>query len=186
MKVERRPYTQRARAERTEATRRRILDAALERFTEDWYDEVTLASIAKHAGVSQQTLVNHFGSKEGLVEAVTAQLEPELRGLRERVAPGDLDGLVDALMEQYEEIGDANARWAAMEERTPAIAPLLARARAYHRDSVAEILGVADERRATVLAVATDVLTWKMLRRDHGLSREATAAALRTMLEALR
>ncbi|HEY8583651.1 MAG TPA: helix-turn-helix domain-containing protein [Capillimicrobium sp.] len=181
-----RTYTQRARAERTEATRRRIVDAALQRFTEDWYDEVTLASVAAQAGVSQQTLVNHFGSKEGLVEAVAAQAEPEYRGLRDRVAPGDVEGLVGALMEQYEASGDANARWAALEERTPAIAPLLARARAFHRESVAATLGVTDEQRKTLLAVATDVLTWKMLRRDHGLSADETAAALRDLVEALR
>ena len=185
MKTERRQYTQRARAERTEATRQRILDAALERFTEDWFDEVTLASVAKQADVSQQTLVNHFGSKEGLVEAIAERIDPEIRSIRERVAPGDVPGLVDALMEQYEATGDANARWAALEDRTPVIAPYLARGRAFHRESVAATLGVTDEQRKTTLAVVTDVLTWKMLRRDHGLSAEETAAALLDMLEAL-
>jgi AcrR family transcriptional regulator len=185
MKTERRQYRMGARAEATAATRQRILDAAVRQFSEQWYDEVTLASVAKEAGVSQQTLVNHFGSKEGLVDAMAAQVQPAIEAIRDRVAPGDVDGLVDALMEQYEESGDANARWAAMEERVPVIAPYLAEGRAYHRDWVGETLGVTDEHRKTVLAVATDVLTWKMLRRDHGLSPEETRAALRDMLEGL-
>ncbi len=35
------------------------------------------------------------------------------------------------------------------------------------------------------LIVATDVYTWKLLRRDQGLSREQTAAAIRHMVQAI-
>ena len=35
------------------------------------------------------------------------------------------------------------------------------------------------------LIVATDVYTWKLLRRDQGLSRERTAAAIRHMVQAI-
>jgi hypothetical protein len=35
------------------------------------------------------------------------------------------------------------------------------------------------------LSAATDVTTWKYLRRDHGLSRARTAAVLQELIEAL-
>lgn len=74
MKTERRPYRQTARAAAAAATRERILDVATEQFLERYYDEVTLAAIAKQAGVSQQTVINHFKSKEGLLEVAVERL----------------------------------------------------------------------------------------------------------------
>jgi hypothetical protein len=41
------------------------------------------------------------------------------------------------------------------------------------------------ERRVTQLVVATDVFTWKLLRRDTGLGRRQTAVAMRELVEAL-
>jgi hypothetical protein len=35
------------------------------------------------------------------------------------------------------------------------------------------------------LVVATDVYAWKLLRRDRGLSRDETAAAIRRIVDAL-
>jgi hypothetical protein len=35
------------------------------------------------------------------------------------------------------------------------------------------------------LVVATDVYTWKLLRRDQGLSRRKTAAAIRRIIEGI-
>ncbi|HEX6945197.1 MAG TPA: helix-turn-helix domain-containing protein, partial [Casimicrobiaceae bacterium] len=66
-----------ARAEAAAATRARILDVAIEQFLERWYDEVTLAGIARAAGVSQQTVVNHFGGKEALLEQAVERWGPE-------------------------------------------------------------------------------------------------------------
>ena len=54
-------------------TRRRLLDAAIEQFTSNPYEDVTIAGIAAAAGVSHQTLLNHFESKEALAVAA-AQL----------------------------------------------------------------------------------------------------------------
>ncbi|HEX7131347.1 MAG TPA: TetR/AcrR family transcriptional regulator, partial [Iamia sp.] len=57
------------RSARTAATRRRIAEAAAALFMEHPFAEVTLAGIAEAAGVSHQTVLNHFESKEGVARA---------------------------------------------------------------------------------------------------------------------
>ena len=46
-------------------------------------------------------------------------------------------------------------------------------------------VGVERRRRLAQLVAICDVYTWKLLRRDQGLSRERTAAAIRHMVQAI-
>ena len=46
---------------------REILETALRLFTEQGYDDTTIAQIAREAGVSQRTLFRYFGTKEDLL-----------------------------------------------------------------------------------------------------------------------
>ena len=48
----------------------RLLHAARDRFSTEGYENATTASIARQAGTSESQLVKHFGSKEGLLEAI--------------------------------------------------------------------------------------------------------------------
>jgi AcrR family transcriptional regulator len=64
-----RTYTQDRRAESTAATRRRILDATLDLYKELGVPATTLAAVADRADVSRGTILNHFGSSEGLLGA---------------------------------------------------------------------------------------------------------------------
>jgi hypothetical protein len=45
--------------------------------------------------------------------------------------------------------------------------------------------GAARQRRLAQLVAVTDVYTWKLLRRDKGLSRDQTVLAVRELVEAL-
>ena len=164
------------RAAAADATRERILEAAAEAFLERWYDDITLAEVAKRAGVSGQTVINHFGGKEALAAATYERLGEQITSLRYTPEPGDVAGLVEALMQDYERTGDAVIRLLALEERVPSLQQLLGRGRESHRDWVEEMFLAPDL--VPELVVATDVYTWKRGRRDQGVSREPPPAAL--------
>lgn len=50
-----------------------ILDAALALFALEGYNATSTSKIARHADVSEGLIFRHFGSKEGLLQAVIAQ-----------------------------------------------------------------------------------------------------------------
>src|SRR5438270_11882230 len=99
---DRRRYRLVARAEAAAATRERLLASAWRHFSERAFDGVRLADVASDAGVSVQTLLSHFGSKDGLfVAAWQWRMAPE--GARRESAPvGDVRAAVRVLYDSYE------------------------------------------------------------------------------------
>jgi AcrR family transcriptional regulator len=69
-----RRYEQRARAEEADRTRRRIVDAALERLRDAPAEPVSMERIASMAGVARSTVYAIFGSRAGLFDAVGVEL----------------------------------------------------------------------------------------------------------------
>ena len=134
MKSATRTYVQSQRASSTQATRERLLTAAEAAFTAAVYEDVTLAAVAKEAGVSHQTLLNHFESKEGLFNAVIEGLKEQIVDRRSEVEPGSVARVIDYLMSQYEEMGDVNARYAMTAERFPLVAEAMRFGRDSHRE----------------------------------------------------
>jgi AcrR family transcriptional regulator len=59
--------------------RARIRDAAREQFAEHGFERTTIRGIAAAAGVSPGLVRHHFGSKQGLKDAVDAHVVEELR-----------------------------------------------------------------------------------------------------------
>ncbi|MDB5449250.1 MAG: TetR/AcrR family transcriptional regulator [Phenylobacterium sp.] len=169
----RRPYRQSVRARAAEETGERILDAFSARLRDGWFDEIRLEDVAAEAGVTVQTVIRRFGGKAGLLEAQGERLNTEVQGRRD-VAPGDVPGAIEALLEDYEASGDLVMRSLAQEDRHPAIRRLTDLGRGNHRawlDGVFApwLAGLsADEarRRTDALVAATDVYLWKLLRRD--------------------
>ena len=182
----------RARAEAVEATRERIARAAMQRFLAEPYEEVTIASVARDAGVSHQTLLNHFESKDGLFAAAAERFSADLAASREGRATSDPESVVALLMEQFERSGDGNVRLALLHERIEAVRAGLERGRANHQGWLAEVFedrlpSDRAERRRTLAALhaATDVYTWKLLRRDLGHGRRATQRIMTDMVRAI-
>jgi AcrR family transcriptional regulator len=186
MKVARQhAYTMRSRAESVAATRDRIARAMLKLALAQPYEDITLVAIAQASGVSHQTVLNHFESKEGVAAAAAQVLADETGNARAKARPGDVPGAIGVLVGEYERIGDANARWAMSAERLGSLAPLLDEARAGHQTWLQWIFGTmlpktpAAQRKAIVaLHAATDVYTWKLLRRDLQLTRPETEAVM--------
>jgi AcrR family transcriptional regulator len=63
-----------SRAEQRDATRRRIVDAAIETFTEQGFGAASTRDIAARAGVTQGLLTYHFASKDDLWRAAADQV----------------------------------------------------------------------------------------------------------------
>ena len=57
-----------SRTRQTQATRRRIVDAAAELFVAEGYAATTLAQVARRAGVAVQTVYFHFGNKRTVLK----------------------------------------------------------------------------------------------------------------------
>jgi AcrR family transcriptional regulator len=78
----------RSQAERSEATRGALIEAARPLFAERGYAGVGTEQIVRAAGVTRGALYHHFDGKRELFEAVYVQLEVELA---ERIASGALE-----------------------------------------------------------------------------------------------
>ena len=181
-----------ARAEAVERTRARMLDAAVSLAETRLVSQITLEDIAATAGVSVQTLLRHFGSRAGLINAARRHALATV-GEERRTPVGDLGAAVHAVVQHYERRGDTVVSMLAQEHADPATREVTDTGRAFHRRWVeavfAPLLPPEDDARREVLvdllAVATDVYTWKQLRRDRGLSQGATEERIRHLIGAL-
>lgn len=167
-----------SRVEAVAATRERIAQSALALLMARPYEDVTLADIASGAGVSHQTVLNHYASKEGAALAAIELVRAETEILRTSVRVGDPRHAVEVLVAQYERFGDLNVSWATSADRLGGLAVVLDHARAAHRNWLEEVFSAslpatpaARRRSVNALHVATDVFTWKLLRRDLHVSR---------------
>lgn len=186
----RRPYRMSARAAAAAATRERLLAAAWEQFAARPYEEVRLQEVAAAARVTVQTLHLRFGSKEELFSAAFAWWGSREIATRDEAPVGDVAAAVANLFDHYESQGAAVLRMLSQEERIPAVATMTEAGRAYHRAWVERTLapqlrgsrGARRRRRLAALVVATDVFTWKLLRRDLGLGRSEAESVVAEMV----
>jgi len=175
----------RVRADSIDATRQRILDAAVDGLWRRRASEVRLEDVATAAGVTVQTVLRIFGRKSALLASASAQLRDRILEQRESAAPGDLAGTVSALFDHYEDMGDFVIRNLADEEVLPELRGWLEQGRRAHRQSMqrqfAPQLARAGDRELVLdaLVIACDVYTWKLLRRDAGKSRDDAEACVR-------
>lgn len=188
----RRPYRMRARADAAERTAVRIMDAAIALWREKGFDEFTLHDVARRAEVSLSTVMRRFGSKEGLAEAVLTSDRVGTQSSRDAVTPGDIDGAVRMIVDDYEDNGDAVIRMLALEDRIDVIRRVVEAGRVAHAEWVSRVFAPAlassparRRRQALQLVVATDVYTWKLLRRDRRLEVREVRAVMSGMCEAI-
>lgn len=188
---QKRSYTMRARAERVEETRRRILQASFD-LRQEWLEaDIGLDGIADRAGVSVQTVLRHFGSKDQLFDATEDFARDAV--VEERRAPvGDIEAAVEAIVNHYEIRGDGVVIMLAQEAGNERIRQLTTKGKAMHREWVREVFApqlaatrLPVEHAVDLLVVATDVYTWKLLRRDRALSRPETERRIHQLVTAI-
>jgi len=181
------------RAEAAAATAERILDAAVEVFWELPTDQISLDDVAARAGVTVQTVIRRFGGRDGLFAAAGARESERVGRQRDEAVPGDIDGATRILIEHYEAVGDRVLKLLAEETHVPGLRTIVEQGRALHRawcgrvfaGAVDPLKGLERERRLAQLVAVCDVYTWKLLRRDAGLSRRQTELALVELLNPL-
>jgi AcrR family transcriptional regulator len=180
----RRAYTSAKRASSAEDTYRRIIAATIGLYGERFHDQITLEDIAGRAGVTVQTVLRRFGSRNGLLEAAGEFGAAEVGAQRGRAPVGDVPGIVENLFDHYEDLGPSVLRLLAQEDRVPVLGTITARGRRMHREWVRTVFapflrGHRDpELVEAELAAVTDVYVWKLLRLDFGLDRARASTAL--------
>lgn len=188
-----RPYKQVARALARERTREALLDAADEEFDQGRWRRASLDMLAAKAGVTKQTLLRHFGSKDGLLLQALARGAVQVLDQRFNAPSGDIGGAVDNLLEHYEAFGRRGLRIGTWQEGPVVLAKLEHVARQVHYNWVEHAFapwlepleGEARVMRRAALIALCDVHTWWLFSHDLGLERAEIRATMTNAIELL-
>jgi AcrR family transcriptional regulator len=188
-----RAYEQVAREHSRRETHEALLEAAEEELYEGRWQRTSLEEMARRAGVTKQTLLRHFGSKDGLL--LQSLMRGAARILEQRwdTSPGDIAGAVENVLDHYEDWGERSLRIGAWQRESPVLATISQAAREVHYKWVehafapwlADLDGATRARRRAALIVLCDVQTWWILSRDLGLPREEIQRILADLIERL-
>ncbi|HEY1689118.1 MAG TPA: TetR/AcrR family transcriptional regulator [Solirubrobacteraceae bacterium] len=188
-----RPYKQVARAEAQQRTQIALLNAADEEIYEGRWPKASLERLATRAGVTKQTLLRHFGSKDGLLLHALIRGAAQVRDQRWRAPRGDIDGAVTNLLDHYEAWGERSLRIGAWLDGPALLAEISKAARQVHHEWVDYVFGswlegieepLRTHRRAALIAIC-DVHAWWLLARDLELPRAEVHATLSEAIERL-
>jgi AcrR family transcriptional regulator len=191
--ISQRPYKKVARAEGQQRTREALLDAAIDELHGEGWQKTSLEAFSQRAGVTKQTLLRHFGSKDGLLEAAFRRLSEGVRRERGEAPVGDVPGAVRNLVDHYERYGDLVIRMLGEGHWFYLVRRATDHGRQVHREWVektfepqlAVFSGDVRERRLAQLVTVCDVYVWKLLRGEMKLGVPQTELALIEMIEGL-
>jgi AcrR family transcriptional regulator len=181
-----RTYVKVARATAEERTRIALLNVAEATFFEGRWEATSLHSMATEAGVTKQTLLRHFGSKDRLLEQAFQRAFERVEAQRMQSPVNDISGAVDNLLDHYDAVGDASLKIASM-DGGGLVADIGRRARQLHYEWIDHAFGTwlaapsehERQRLRAILITLCDVRAWHILTRELRLSR---AEARRSLL----
>jgi len=179
----------------------RVLSAAAELVAEDSFHTATMNDLARRAGVARATVFTRFGSKLGVLEALSLRCAggPEMLAIREAQNIEDpvaaLDRLLEAGCDLWEKEGYIMVQLKAILVLEPdATAIIDAQYEDQHsgmqglvrRLARAGLLreGWTQTRATAALHALTSVETFMLLRRNHGLTLAQVKATITQMARA--
>ena len=179
----------------------RVLTAAEELIVAGGFAEATVTELAERAGVARATVFSRFGSKLGVLEALSRRCAggPRMQAIRAAVALDDpqrvLPVLIDATSEHWEEQGHILRTMKAVAELEPSARELVDAQREDQRTSIEAVVAtlvrggrtseLSRPRLVAALHLVTSLEAFMELRRDAGLSLAATKDVLVRMGEGL-
>ena len=166
-----REYRSELRAEQAEETRKRILDATL-RVMAAGIASVSIAAVAREAGVSVPTVYRHFGTKSELLAALYPHLVRRV-GMYEMAPPRSVEEFRRAIrsifdrLDVFDDLTRAAVASPAAEQARSVTMPDRLRLTGQFVDTIAPGLSEADRKRITrvmvILTTSSALRTW----RDH-------------------
>jgi AcrR family transcriptional regulator len=189
--IDRRPYKKVAREQSQQRTREALLEAAIDEFYADRWGKASLEALAARAGVTKQTLLRHFGSKEGLLIQALVRGAAQVLDERWSAPVGDVDGAIENLLDHYELWGRRARQIGAWQDAPSVLAKLSQAGRQLHYQWVdfafapqlEGLDGAAHARLRAELIVICDVQTWWILAHDLELPRAEIKAILIGMID---
>ena len=178
------------RADHAEQTRGRILDAAIAQMSDAPVESLTVAGVAKRAGIAERTIYRHFQTRDALLAAVWPRMQSlvgsrgfprtaaDLVGTPRRLFPAfdSQEGPVRASV--YSEAG-REVRLRANDERKAAMLACV-------RDALPELDAEAAHRRAAAVQLLNSAFAWSAMRDfwdlDGKAAGEAAAEAIAILL----
>jgi AcrR family transcriptional regulator len=129
------------RSEHVAQTRERILDAALQLFSNRGAQATTMNEVARQADVSPTTVTNHFPTHESLIEAVVARVVADIQVPDSTIFTGtrSLTGRLRVLTAAMFEFFERTMRWFELLGAELIEVPALARAEAAFWDSIRQL-----------------------------------------------
>ena len=113
--------------------RRRLLELGTELFTRNAYDELSMAAIARRAGISKALLYHYFPSKQAYFRATLADKAQELAAVTEpdpRLPPAEqLRASLDAFLAWVEANGEGYAKFTRSAGAVPELRELMEQVR---------------------------------------------------------
>ncbi|MFI7672186.1 TetR/AcrR family transcriptional regulator [Actinophytocola sp. NPDC049390] len=192
-----RRYEMRARADSSAATRQRIVRATIDLAFELERVDATLDQIARRAETSVQTILRHFGTRDGLMTAAIEHAGADVAEER-RDPAGGIDANIARLVSHYERRGRFVLRLLAADDTAgdatgdEAARTVTGPGKLLHRRWVEDVFadelparGPRHDSLVDMLVVTTDVYAWKLLRLDRGLDVHTTEDRIRTMTRSI-
>jgi AcrR family transcriptional regulator len=183
-------------------TMERVLDAAADLVAEDAFHTATMDDLATRAGVSRATVFTRFGSKVGVLEALSTRCAggPEMRAVHEALAVEDpveaVDAMIEAACNLWEREGFILIQLKAIVVLEPEASAIIDAQQEEQYEGMALLArglakagrlpqGMSQPAAAAALHVLTSVETFLQLRREHGLSLPKVKATIRALARSL-